>query len=280
MTGQPYLIRLMGFGLRRPKNPVPGADVSGRIVAVGNGVTAFQPGDEVFGIARSTFAEYAVAPAAKLAHKPADVSYEEAAAAAISGITALQALTQVGHVEAGQRVLVIGASGGVGSYAVQLAVALGSDVTGVASRGKADLVRSLGAQHVLDYAADDYLDGCRQYDLIIDIGGLNPVRRLRRALTAKGTLVIVGGEGGGRFTGGIGRNLRAMALSLVVRQRLTAFISRERASDIERLAQHLASGDVTASIGRRYRLDQAPEAVRDLADGRALGKSVITVRDH
>lgn len=280
MTGQPYLMRVMGFGFRRPKNPVPGLDVSGRVVAVGQDVTTFRPGDDVFGIGRSTFAEYAVAPAAKLAHKPATLSYEEAATAAISGITALQALTDVGRLEQGQRVLVIGASGGVGSYVVQLAAALDAEVTGVASSSKADLVRSLGAVRVLDYATDDYLDGSQRYDLIIDVGGLNPIRRLRRALTATGTLVIVGGEGGGRVTGGIGRNLRAMVLSLFVRQRLTAFISRERASHIERLGEYLGSGEVTASIGSRYRLEQAAEAVRDLAEGRTRGKSVITVRDN
>ncbi len=280
MTGQPYLMRVMGFGLRRPKNPVPGLDVAGRVVAVGRDVTTFRPGDDVFGIGRSTFAEYAVAPAAKLAHKPATLSYEEAAAAAISGITALQALTDVGRLEQGQRVLVIGASGGVGSYVVQLATALGAEVTGVASSSKADLVLSLGAVRVLDYATDDYLDGSQRYDLIIDAGGLNPVRRLRRALTATGTLVIVGGEGGGRITGGLGRNLRAMVLSLFVRQRLTAFISRERASHIERLGEYLAGGEVAVAIGSRYRLDQAAAAIRDLAAGRTRGKAVITVRDN
>ena len=185
MTGLPYLVRLMGFGFRRPKQPVPGADVAGRIVAVGKDVDRFTVGDEVFGIASGAYAEYAVADAHKLARKPASLPFDQAAVSTISGITALQALTEIGHVEAGQDVLIIGASGGVGSYAVQLAKALGATVTGVASGSKAELVRSLGADAVVDYATDDYLDGSTRYDLIIDIGGRNPLRALRKALTKR-----------------------------------------------------------------------------------------------
>lgn len=278
MTGKPYLLRLMGFGVTRPKNPVPGADVAGRVVAVGRDVTRFAVGDEVFGIARGSYAEYAVADASKLTHKPESVSFEQAAVASISGITALQALTEVGQVEAGQHVLVIGASGGVGSYAVQLGKALGARVTGVASAAKAELVRSLGADDVIDYATTDYLDGSTSYDLIVDIGGRNPLRKLRQALTRSGTLVIVGGEGGDRWTGGIGRQLSAPLLSLFSSQRLTMFISAERQSYIERLAEYMDRGEVTPMVGHTYRLEQVPEAIDDLAAGRAQGKSVIVVR--
>jgi NADPH:quinone reductase-like Zn-dependent oxidoreductase len=277
VTGRPYLVRLAGYGITKPKSPVPGLDVAGRVVAVGSDVARFEVGDDVFGIASGAYAEVAAAKADNLAHKPAALSYEEAAVAAISGITALQALTDIGEVQAGQSVLIIGASGGVGTYAVQLAKALGAMVTGVASGAKADLVSSLGADHVIDYAAGDYLDGATRFDLIIDAGGLNPIRRLRRALTRNGTLVIVGGEGGGSITGGIGRQLRAKMLSPFVSQRLTFFISSEHHSHMERLARFMEEGSVTPAVGRRYRLEQAAEAIADLEAGRTRGKSVIVV---
>ena len=219
MTGLPYVVRLVGYGLTKPKQPVPGLDVSGRVVAVGSDVTRFDVGDEVFGIASGTYAEYAVAKEKKLSLKPENLSFEHAAVAAISGITALQALVDVGDLQPGQKVLVIGASGGVGSYATQLAKALGAEVTGVASAAKANLVRTLGADHVIDYRETDYLDGTSRYDLIIDTGGRNPLRKLRRALTSGGTLVIAGGEGGGKLTGGSGRQIRAKLLSPFVSQR-------------------------------------------------------------
>ncbi|MDX5317764.1 MAG: NAD(P)-dependent alcohol dehydrogenase [Actinomycetes bacterium] len=277
MTGRPYVMRIMGFGLRRPRTRVPGLDVAGRVAAVGAGVRRFEVGDEVFGIASGSFAQYAIATEAKLAARPAGTSHAEAAAATISGITALQALTDAGRLEAGQHVLVIGASGGVGSHAVQLAKALGATVTGVASGRKADLVRDLGADHVIDHETTDYLDGRTRYDLIVDTGGRNPLRRLRRALTSTGTLVIDGGEGGGRWTGGAGRQLRAVMLSPFVSQRLTSLLSTESTDAIERLARHLAAGHVRPAVGRRYPLEQAGDAVADLAAGHARGKSVITV---
>lgn len=279
MAGEPYLVRLMGYGLTKPKNPVPGLDVSGRVVAAGAKVTRFAPGDEVFGIAKGAYAEYAAAEEHKLAHKPASVSFEQAAVAAISGITALQALTDIGQLEAGQSVLVIGASGGVGSYAVQVAKAVGGTVTGVASGAKAELVVSLGADHVIDYAVEDYLDGSTQYDLIVDIGGRNPIRKLRRALTTRGTLVIVGGEGGGRMTGGIGRQLRALMLSPFVSQRLTMFISKEHHSYIEQLGALLDSGDVVPAVGDRFELADTADAVHKLEMGQVAGKAVIVVRE-
>ncbi|WP_372594228.1 NAD(P)-dependent alcohol dehydrogenase [Actinotalea sp.] len=278
MAGRPYLVRL-GFGLTRPAVAVPGLDVAGRVVAVGSEVRRFRVGDEVFGIARGAYAQYAAAKASKLALRPAGLAVEQAAVATISGITALQALTDVGRLSAGQSVLVIGASGGVGSYAVQLAAALGATVTGVASGAKADLVRELGAHHVLDHGRDDYLDGSARYDLILDIGGLNPLRRLRRALTRTGTLVIVGGEGGGRWTGGIGRQIRATLLSTFVPQRLTFFLSAERQDVIQRLAGYLERGEVVPAVGRRYPLDQTSTALADLVAGHARGKSVILVKE-
>jgi NADPH:quinone reductase-like Zn-dependent oxidoreductase len=278
MTGKPYLVRLMGYGLRRPKNPVPGADVAGRVIAVGDGVERFKVGDEVFGIASGSYAEYTLADQDKLAKKPASISFEQAAVASISGITALQALTEIGKLQAGQNVLVIGASGGVGSYAVQIAKALGASVTGVASGAKADFVRSLGADTVIDYAKSDFLDGAARYDLIIDIGGRNSLRRLRSALTKTGTLVIVGGEGGGSLTGGIGRQLGAVLLSPFTSQRLTMFISTEHYRYIEELAGFIERGEVTPTVGKQYALEQVPEAIEDLAAGRTEGKSVITIR--
>lgn len=278
MTGLPYLVRLAGFGLTRPKNPVPGLDVAGTVVAVGSAVTRFVIGDEVFGIADGSLAEFAVADEVKLGHKPDNLGFEQAAVATVSGITALQALTEIGRLNSGQDVLVIGASGGVGTYAVQLAKTLGATVTGVASGSKTDLVRSLGADRVIDYRdGHDYLDGRRRYDLIIDIGGRNRLGRLRRALNRQGTLVIVGGEGGDRVTGGIGRQIRAVLWSPFVSQRLTMFISEEHHRWIDRLARHLNDGSVVPTIGHRYRLDQVPAAIDDLAAGRARGKSVVVI---
>jgi len=276
MTGTPYLMRVIGFGFRRPKNPVPGVDVAGTVVAVGSAVTRFAVGDEVFGMSRGSFAEYAAAREDKLAHKPANASFEQAAAVGISGGTALQALT-AGRVQAGQRVLIIGASGGVGSFAVQLAKASGAEVTGVCSTNKVDLVTSLGADRVVDYTREDFAAGSHHYDLIVDIAGNSPLSRLRRALTPTGTAVIVGGESKGNLTGGIDRQLRALILTRFVGQRLTGLASKERASDLEILADHLAAGTVTPSIDRTYPLDQVPTAMRYLEAGKVKGKIAITI---
>ncbi len=278
MTGTPYLVRLMGFGIRRPKSPVPGMDVSGRVVGTGADVERFRVGDEVFGIARGSYAEYATANESKLTHKPASITHDEAAVVAISGITAIQALQDIADVQPGQTVLVLGASGGVGSYAVQVAKTLGATVTAVASGAKADLVRSLGADDVIDYASTDYLDGRNRYDVIIDTGGLNPIRKLRKALNRNGTLVIVGGEGGGRWTGGIGRQLRAVALSPFVSQRLTMLIADEHHERTDRLVVLIDSGEVTPAVGGRFDLADAPEAIRRLEAGTINGKAVIVVR--
>ena len=276
MSGRPYLMRVIGFGFRGPKNPVPGLDVSGTVVTVGPAVTRFSPGDEVFGVAKGSFAEYAAALESKLALKPSSLTFEQAAVVPISAMTALQGLTDVGKIEAGQQVLVIGASGGVGSYAVQLAKAFGAQVTGVASTAKLDLVRSLGADHVIDYTREDFADGTRHYDLVLDIGGNPKLSRLRRALTPTGAAVIVGGEGGGKVTGGFGRTLRAPLVSLFVRQRLAMLVNKERGSDLERLAPLLESGAVVPSIDRSYPLEQVTDAMDHLVAGRVRGKVAIT----
>ncbi|HXA63144.1 MAG TPA: NAD(P)-dependent alcohol dehydrogenase, partial [Streptosporangiaceae bacterium] len=237
MTGRPYLLRLVA-GVRAPRQPVAGLDVAGTVVAVGPGVTRFRVGDEVFGFGRGTFAEYTAAREDKLARMPVGLTFEQAAVVPVSAVTALNALTVAGHVRAGQKVLVTGASGGVGSYAVQLARALGAEVTGVCSTAKTGLVRSLGAAHVIDYAQDDFADGARRYDLIVDIAGNPALSRLRRALTPTGTAVLTGGEDGGNVTG-MGRQLRALALSPFLHQRLTMLIPRQRASDLERVTEFL-----------------------------------------
>ena len=275
MMGQPYLMRVIGFGFRRPGNRVPGLDVAGTVVAVGSEVTRFQAGDEVFGISRGSFAEYATAREDKLAHKPAGLSFEQAAVVSVSGLTAIQGLRDAGRIEAGQKVLIIGASGGVGTYAVQLAKAFGAEVTGVCSTAKVDLVRSIGADHVIDYTREDFADGVRHYDLILDIGGNSRLSRLRRALTPRGTLVIVGGEGA-KWTG-VGRQIRALALSLFVRQRLTMFVSKERHADIEELSRLIDAGQLTPIVGKTYQLAEVPDAVRHLEAGHARGKIAITI---
>ena len=275
MTGTPYAVRLV-MGLRRPKQPIPGLDLAGTVAAVGTAVTRFAPGDEVYGIGTGTFAEYAVAKEDKLARKPASLTFEQAAAVPVSAITALQAVTDLAAVRAGQRVLVTGASGGVGSYAVQIAVAAGTEVTGVASAAKADLVRSLGAAHVLDYASDDFAAGPDSYDVIIDIAGNASLSRLRRALTPRGTAVLVGGEDAGRLTG-MSRQLRALVVSLFVGQRLTLRIPKESASDLERLSVLIEAGHVTPSVGATYPLADAAEAMRRLVAGHVRGKVAITV---
>jgi NADPH:quinone reductase-like Zn-dependent oxidoreductase len=276
MTGLPYPIRLAGYGLRAPKTQVPGADVAGVVEAVGKDVTRFQPGDEVFGIGKGAFAEYARAPENKLAPKPANLTFEQAAVVAISGLPALQSLRDHGKVRPGQKVLIIGASGGVGTYAVQLAKVFGAEVTAVCSTAKVDLVRSLGADHVIDYTRDDFAEGVSRYDLILDIGGNSSLSRLRRALTPRGTLVIVGGEGGGRWLGGTDRQIRALVLSRFVGQKLGTFISKENHEDMLVLKELIEAGKVTPVIDRTYPLSEVPQAIRYVEQGQARGKVVIT----
>jgi NADPH:quinone reductase-like Zn-dependent oxidoreductase len=277
MTGLPYPIRLAGYGLRAPKTPVPGADVAGVVEAVGNDVTRFRPGDEAFGIGKGSYAEYARAREDKLAPKPANLTFEQAAVVAISGLPALQGLRDHGKVRPGQKVLIIGASGGVGTYAVQLAKAFGAEVTGVCSTTKVELVRSIGADHVIDYTHGDFAEGEQRYHVILDIGGNSSLSRLRRALTPKGTLVIVGGETDGRWLGGTDRQLRALLLSPFVAQKLGTFVSPENHEDMIVLKELIEAGKVTPVIDRTYPLSAVPNAIRYMRKGHARGKVVITV---
>jgi NADPH:quinone reductase-like Zn-dependent oxidoreductase len=277
MAGLPYPIRVAGFGLRAPKALNPGRSVAGTIASVGKDVTAFQPGDEVFGSCDGSFAEYARAQPSRLAPKPANLSFEQAAAVPISALTALQAVRDHGQVRAGQNVLVVGASGGVGTFAVQIAKAFGGEVTGVCSTSKADLVRALGADHVIDYTRDDFADGEHRYDVILDIGGNRRLSDLRRALTPRGRLVIVGGETDGRWLGGSDRQVRALLLSPFVSQKLGTFVSSENAEDLLVLRELIEAGKLTPAIDRTYPLSEVPAAIRYLQEGRARGKLVISV---
>lgn len=276
MTGMPYAMRLAGFGLRAPKALNPGRALAGTVEAVGRSVTSVSVGDEVYGATAGSFAEYASVPAGRLARKPWNLTFVQAAGVPISGATALQALRKAG-VQPGQRVLVIGASGGVGSFAVQIAKAMGADVTGVCSTPKVAFVEGLGADRVVDYLVEDLADGSRTYDVIIDIAGSRRLRDLRRALAPRGTLVIVGGETGGRWLGGFARSLRAVALSPFVGQTLTLLTSTEKGAPLDDLRAMVEAGQVTPAIDRTFPLVEAAGAIRHVHDGRSRGKVVITV---
>jgi NADPH:quinone reductase-like Zn-dependent oxidoreductase len=275
MTGMPYLGRLV-IGLRAPKARVRGQDVAGRVEAVGERVTRFQPGDEVFGTCHGSFAEYATARPDKIAPKPANLTFEQAATVPSTGTTALQGLRNAGKVQPGQKVLIIGAAGGVGSFAVQIAKAFGAHVTGVCSTAKVDLVRSIGADDVIDYTRDDFAETGQRYDLILDTAGNRSVSHLRRGLAPRGTLVIGGGEGGGRWFG-VGRQLRASMLSPFVSQKLGTFIAKQNGDDLLVLKGLIEAGKVTPIIGKKYPLSEVPDAIRYLEQGHAQGKVVITV---
>jgi NADPH:quinone reductase-like Zn-dependent oxidoreductase len=279
MTGEPYLMRAMGFGLRKPKVGVRGRDVAGVVEAAGARVTRFGPGDEVYGTCESgSFAEYAATREERLAPKPGSISFEQAAVVPISGVTALQGVRDCGRVQPGQQVMVIGAAGGVGSFAVQIAKASGARVTGVCSTSKAGLVRSLGADDVIDYTHDEIDRNGARYDVIIDTAGNRPLSLLRHAMTPRGTLVLVGGEhGGGRVLGGFDRQLRAPLVSMFVGQQLRGLVAKERAEDLEALTRLIESGAVTPVIDRTYALADAPDAIRYLAEGHAAGKVAVTV---
>jgi NADPH:quinone reductase-like Zn-dependent oxidoreductase len=280
MTGLPYLIRVVvpTLGLRRPKVPVRGMDLAGHVEAVGGQVTRFQPGDAVFGWSdHGSYAQYVSVPEDHLAPKPAALGFEQAAAVPISAFAALQGLRDVGGIEPGQEVLVIGAAGGVGSFAVQLAKAFGARVTGVCSTTQVDLVRAIGADDAVDYTRDDVTDGTRHWDLVLDTGGHRPLSRLRRALTPRGTLVIVGSEGRGRWMGGFDRQLRAVALSRLTGQRLRMLASTPRQADLQTLRELLEAGKVTPVIDRTFPLGEVPEAIRHMVEGHGRGKVVITV---
>jgi NADPH:quinone reductase-like Zn-dependent oxidoreductase len=275
-AGMPLVGRL-GFGLRGPRSRVRGMDVAGVVEAVGAKVTGFAPGDEVYGVGNGTFAEYATARADRLAPKPAGLTFEEAAAVPTSATTALRGIRDKARVRPGQRVLVAGAGGGVGSYAVQLAKAFGASVTAVCGPTKVDLVRSLGADDVIDYTREDFTASSRRWDVIVEIAGNRPLARLRRALTPRGTLVILGGEEGGRWLGGLERNLGIKLLAPFVRHRMSAPIAITRPDDLRDLSELIAAGRIRPAVDRAYPLDEAPEAVAYLRAGRARGKVVISV---
>ena len=277
VAGMPYAIRLAGFGVRRPRHPIPGSELAGVVVEVGAEVTRFRPGDEVYGTARGSFTELAVFLEDKLAHKPASLTFELAAASPISCGTALQGVVDVGRVAAGQSVLITGASGGVGSFAVQIAKAMGAEVTGVCSGAKADVVRSIGADHVVDYTREDALAVTHRYDLIFDLAGNAPLSKLRRAVAPNGTVVIAGGEGGGRFLGGTDRQFRGVLLSLFVKPRFATFINREHYEVFDRLTPLFDDGLVRPLIDRVHPLAEAADALRRLDRGEVCGKDVITI---
>lgn len=276
MTGLPYPIRLAGFGVRAPKNPVLGMDLAGVVESVGADVTEFKQGDEVFGVAKGSYAQYAIGSGNKVTLKPPSLAFDQASVVPTSACAALQALRK-GRVEAGESVLVIGASGGVGTYAVQLAKAFGAKVTGVCSTTKGDLVISIGADRVIDYGHEDFADGEHHYDLIIDIGGNSSLSRLRRALAPKGRLVITGGEGGGKWLGGVDRQLRAKMLSPFIAQKLTTFIAVPNADDLVLLKELIEAGKVRPVVDRTYPLSEVAKAMDYLDEGHARGKVSITV---
>ena len=277
MTGLPYPVRLAGFGVRAPKDRVRGREVAGSVEAVGPGVTTLAAGDKVFGISEGSFAGYARAKADKLAPLPGGLTFEQAAAVPVSALTALQAVRDHGRVRAGQKVLVICASGGVGTFAVQIAKAFGAEVTGVCSSAKVDLVTSIGADHVIDYTLGDIGSEGHRYDVVLDTGGSRPLRELRRMLTPSGTLVIVGAETSGRWLGGSDRQVRALLVSPFVGQKLGTFICSENGADLLVLTELIESGKVTPVIDRTYPLSETAAAVRYMQEGHACGKVVISV---
>lgn len=281
MRGEPYLVKLLG-GLRRPRGRIPGVDVAGQVEEVGAKVTQFRPGDEVFGRHSGAFAEYVCGPENDFAPKPAGLTWEQAAAIPVAGCTALQALRDQGQLQPGQSVLVNGAAGGVGTFAVQIAKALGADVTGVCSTRNVELVRSIGADHVVDYTAEDFTRNRRRYDLILNVAGNRSLADLRRALTPAGTLVVVGGGVGreekrGGVLGPLTLMIRARVLSRFVRQRLRPLFAKIRKDDLVFLTELIEAGKLTPAIDRSYPLTDAAEAIRYLEAGHARGKVIVTV---
>ncbi|WP_322762894.1 NAD(P)-dependent alcohol dehydrogenase [Frankia sp. Cr2] len=277
LRGDPLVARLMGVGLTRPKYRVAGLDAAGRVEAVGANVRGLQPGDEVFGFCPGAFAEYARAEADKVVPKPAGLTFEQAAAVPVAAATALRGIRDVGEVRAGHQVLVNGAAGGVGTYAVQIAAALGAQVTGVCSTGNIELVRSIGAAHVVDYTAEDFTDRHAHYDVILDNVGNRPLRRLRRALTPTGTLVLNAGGSPGRVVGAVGPMLRAVVVNGFVRQRLRILPTREDRAELLALTGLIEEGTLTPVVDRTYPLADTAEGLRHVEQGHARGKVVVTV---
>jgi NADPH:quinone reductase-like Zn-dependent oxidoreductase len=274
MRGSPYIARPM-IGWRRPPT-VRGVDVAGEVEAVGRNVRQFRPGDAVFGWCQGAFAEYTTAGEDHFAAKPANLTFEEAAAVPLAGMTALQGLRDAGNLQAGERVLVIGASGGVGTYAVQIAKALGAEVTGVCSSRNLELVRSIGADHVIDYTRDDYAAGGPRYDLIFELAGTRSPLAIRRALTPRGRLVMSSGAGG-RWLGPIGRMVKARLASPFVRERMVFLSATENHADLVVLQGLIEAGQVRPVIDRCYGLRETPDAIRYVDAGHTRGKTVVTV---
>lgn len=279
MTGQPYLMRVLGFGLRAPRTRVRGTDVAGRVVETGTNVTQFQVGDEVYGTCDGAFAEYASADPARLALKPANLTFEQAAAVPTSAATALHALRDAGQVRPGQKVLIIGAGGAVGTFAVQLARSFGAHVTGVCSPSKLELARAIGADDVIDYTRQDFTRLAERYDVILDTAGNRPLSLLRRALTPRGTLVLVGGERGGKVLGGMERTLQALMLSPLVSHHLRGVMSTTSTKDLNELRDLIEAGQLLPVISRTSRLDETADVLRSVAEGHGRGKAVISVYD-
>ena len=278
MRGDPLVARLMGgVGLTRPKARVAGIDAAGRVEAVGANVRGLRPGDEVLGFFQGAFAEYARTEADKMVPKPLSLTFEQAAAVPMAGATALRAIRDVGAVRAGHRVLINGAAGGVGTYAVQIAAALGAQVTGVCSTGNVELVRSIGAAHVVDYTTEDFTDGRTRYDVILDNICNRPLRRLRRALTPTGTLVLNGGGSPGRVVGAVGAIVRAVVINAVVRERLRLVPHEQKRENLLTLTELIQAGKLAPVLDRTYPLADTAEALRHLEQGHARGKVVITV---
>ena len=275
VRGLPYALRI-GNGLRTPKKSVPGVDVAGVVEAIGVGKPHFRPGDEVFGVCKGACAEYACAKADRLVPKPAKLTFEQAAAVPVAALTALQSLRDRGRVKDGQSVLIVGASGGVGTFAVQIAKALGAVVTGVCSTRNVDLVRSIGADDVIDYTRDDFTRSGQHYDLIVDMAGTHSLSECRRALTPRGTYVVVGAPSG-KWIAGPDRFLRALLLSVFVPQRIVPFVASANNADLVTLKDLLEAGQVTPVIDRRYSLTQVPQAIAYLEQGHARGKVVISL---
>jgi NADPH:quinone reductase-like Zn-dependent oxidoreductase len=277
MRGVPYFMRAQA-GLRRPKSSLLGSDVAGQVEAAGTAVTRFHPGDEVFAhVQEGGFAEYAAVPEESLGLKPANLTFEQAAAVPLAGLTALQGLRDQGRVRPGQKVLIIGAAGGVGTFAVQLAKHFGADVTGVCSTRNLDLVRSIGADHVIDYTREDFTQGGQRYDLIFQLAGTRSPSDLRRALTPKGTLLLSSGESDGRWVGPMDRILKALVLAPFVSQRLSSFLAKSTTEDLQVLKELIEAGKVSPVIDRTYPQSEVPEAIRYLEEGHARGKVVVTV---
>jgi NADPH:quinone reductase-like Zn-dependent oxidoreductase len=277
LRGDPYVARLMGIGLTKPKNHVAGSDAAGVVEAVGANVRGVQAGDEVLGFFRGAFAEYACGVASKVVPKPASLTFEQAAALPIAATTALRGIRDVGGVTAGQRVLVNGAGGGVGSFAVQIAAALGAEVTGVCSAGNIELVRSLGAAHVIDYTAEDFTDGQIRYDVILDNVSSLPLKRLRRVLTPKGTLVLNGGGSPGHVFGPIAVLLKAIVVNMFVSQRLRPLPSKENREELLDVTALVEEGKLMPVVDRTYPLAEVAEGLRHVEQGHARGKVVVTV---